>query len=1191
MHIKRYMRIFIGAMTIALFGVLWSAQRKPKPKPKTPAKSSVKKPASQPSTTKKPITTPTKTPTPIKTPTTPQQPVKKPLPPLPPIKKPTIPSEKPVQPPIVVQPTRVEPEIKTIPEVPQLPVESEIKIVPPEQPQEPRQSEIFEPEVKVPVEEVKTVPEIIVIPEKVPTQPKVPTGGLDFDFDDFDLPEPTTQPTIKPKPAVKPRSADLDFDDFDFQVTPDDTKTSTRVEQEAPPGVVGLPISIPYIGTILLIPFTDQAGKSGYRAKFADSDKKIVMGDMTIDDGTVSIIDGKFGITGRATLFGNSATFGLKEMIMGEKRSLQKAVLGVSFAQKPTLDFLGTSIALDDVDIELVKDKPVTLLATTRLFGQKMLIGFVLTKTAVGAYLHMPANTKLIELIPAVNNTPLAPAVIKEATLTAYNLWSKEGSGQQRYAVVNGVIDVGNNLQPDTSQPAETNLHNAAFTANIAGNGVKASIKIHEFPMQHIGLIHSASIELDTTTTPKKLTLLGKLSFYASELGDLQIEVSSAITSKGVIFAGSIPKEFNYAGLSLKEVTASFDTFLKAAVLKGKATVSGLNMDVSLTLLPDPEDQEKRIIQGSAHGTGKEFAPFSSTDVPGLETVKLTDFDAKATFERKQGKITTSLQFEGDVHVLGRSLKSLVKLVENEQGQKGYYINAPLTENYNLDNIVPGLDITLKQGSFLLSSINFYDTERKLPIKKGMSLLAKAPLTGMLAPVAKLLGNKAEENGKPKEFIVRGTINLDSIQTSQFGIILSDGDLDQTATFSLGQMAIEVSGEPSMGVKADVYFRPSSQEQYVFIGKFSFKPTTANLDARMDGTWNNAFGFDGWSIENPAIVMGMLYGSPGIPTEFGGTAHLKVKDYLDLRIAFIADAALKNIAFEGSSNRAVTLVHIAALMAQAFGLNIPTPDIPGIDLYDLYAKFATKDTAIGSTVIKQGVAAKAKLDVLGKTAEIDAKLDSSGFKAYGGIDPINLIEVLKVYGEDEDRRAKVDIEMTLARQKFLITGILELVGFYKKKTFLEISSGGISFTFEDAMGGGELMWDGHPLFLSRVHGQSSGGFTNPDFMIEILFEQYLQKFIKAQIDSAFNKAKEEVEKSLQGAANKVDETLKNAAESADKEIAAARQAVADLRKKKDDINKTIEAAQSAIDSAQKDVDSLLKQRNELNDWYYSLPAY
>ncbi|HSW73546.1 MAG TPA: hypothetical protein VLG71_00155, partial [Candidatus Limnocylindria bacterium] len=1007
------------------------------------------------------------------------------------------------------------------------------------------------------------------------------------------------------------------LDDFDIVLPPEavantppppeETESETKKKTEGESQEFGIPLEVPIIGAILLIPFKDEHGKEGFKAKFADENKKLNLGPLTIDDGTISIIDNKLGISGRFTFLGKQATFGLENAEFGERNSLRKITLATRFVDKPTVEIIpGEPITLDQLNIVLEKGKPVVVESKTNVAGQAIVPGLVLSKQAADTFTRME-QTPLKKIIPAVKGTPLDTGVITHAKVYVKNIWVPVGQPKEREFYLKGVLDLkprpGNESGVEFAPPpaekkkvenAEQRILGTAKTeaeekklkekekwknlaegitieAQKTGKGTTASIYAKELPLTHVGTLKKAVISIDTTEPKITMEVSGDLELNVADVGSLTIKVKSAIEQEGIKFAGTIESDISYAGFSLKGFTASYDTGKRAIMLEGKVNIQGLDLQAKIEVVPDKKNPSKKAFNFTAHGVTHEFKPFASSGIPGLDTFSITDFDAGIELQRKDGKVTAALSLDGDFHFLGQSLKSVVKFVQNEQLIHGVYVNAPLTHDKTLGDMIPALHnpifdgIEFKEASFMASNIDFKDQATGAEIKKGLTFRARVPLEGTLRPAGRLLGKTGQI------FSLYGKITPQSPRMSEFGILLSEGHPDSGAKFSMGNMEVILSGAPLFGVASKLFFR-NGEDLYELAGKFMFKESTVNLEASLTGEIRNII-VSGWSLKDPAVMLGMTYGSPGIPTEIGGSAELMIGSF-DLAISFVVDALLRNIAFKGRAHNDLGILEGVGILAKPLHLNIPLDNVPDITIHDIGAQFATKDSKIGNVIIPQGFGANGKINLLGATAELDIRANTEGIKAYGGIDPINLGGVLKVYGRGEKKKPEVDIELTPGRQKFLITGVLEIADIFSTETFITINKHGFEFKFEENIGGTRCMWNGKPLLYSLIAGE--GELASFDAAINIQFKQYLIAWLKDNVEAGVHTAKEAVEKGINVAKDQIDK-IDSVIKESDEKIKDARDKVASAKNALKKISDAKESALHALHEAQDRVDSIKRE--------------
>lgn len=997
-------------------------------------------------------------------------------------------------------------------------------------------------------------------------------------------------------------------------------------------------IDVPVLGVLDLAPFEDVTRtpvEKGFKIAFADKSKHFSLGALDVDEGYVQYVKGKLGMTGQATLYGNRARFGIKDIdFVAEKKFVKRIVLSVDFINRPTFEIIpgvaDSKVEITTAELEIERDKPVELRALQKVFGQQVWIKFTGDSDYLNAALAL-VDTPLNSLITAVNGTPLAEAQVKKAALELKNVYAKDRTQKPFTVAIGATVD----LTPTELSSDPQAVSALSMSCAITTKSVDATISAERFPLADIGTINKAAISIKAgsavqppqqgTQVPEasSITLTGDLTFNVSDAGNLNIIVASKISRKGLEFLGELKDPLSYLDLKLNKGKVLFDTAKKIVDIVGDLTFQGLALAATFALKPDPvepKDTTKRTIEFTAKVQTTDFRPFAGTSIPVLNTLAFTNIDAGVELIKQEGKpASKAIKFDGDVEILNVKLRSLIRFVVNDKGQKGVYINAPLPSNWTFSQSIPELKgpifdgLVFEQASFVASSVDYLDTrtnketntQETIAVHKGLEFYAKVPLSGTLQPVADLLGSSGQK------FTMFGTITPNNPRAMLFGIKVGEGAALGTnkakPPIEIGDTEIVISGAPSLGLKANVLVRPSDKDELMFSGEFKLSKKEASLEAMMTGAWNNPFGINGLSLQDVALALGIAYGSP-VPTLFGIAAKLQVSSTNTIAFAAVADAGMEHMALKGEANK-ISLMELINGFAKPMGINIPDPKIPIFDLRDVKVRFAATDTKIGTELIEQGVTMQGKMDLLGqeKAAELDVNIDTSisssaGIKIKGYTQPINLQGLLKVAGLSGQKspckvrieggsgqdRPEVDIELTFDRQVFLVQGSM-VVGdeasgiFYKTANCLHFSTEGIRFEFLSQIGSNKLLY-------SHVIGQSSGDITNPQFALKIDFEQHMQQFIKDQVNVAFNAAQKEIVAGINTAQeeiNKIDGVIADSAkkiQEAEAQVAAAQKALAPLDAAMAQTNK-------AIADAQKEVQSIDDKKRALQVWWNGLPDY
>ena len=200
---------------------------------------------------------------------------------------------------------------------------------------------------------------------------------------------------------------------------------------------------------------------------------------------------------------------------------------------------------------------------------------------------------------------------------------------------------------------------------------------------------------------------------------------------------------------------------------------------------------------------------------------------------------------------------------------------------------------------------------------------------------------------------------------------------------------------------------------------------------------------------------------------------------------------------------------------------------------------------------------------------------------------MDIQKVLTITSEDGKGDPKIDIEASLERLNFLITGKVKIADIIEQSTFMEVSSSGFKLDFLAAIG--KEVWHGQPLLMAKVTGKSSGPLNNPQFELTIDLQQNFLKFVKEKAEEGLLQASKAVEQELNKAQNEINKI--------DSVVATANAKIKEAEKKVNDARGALKAIQDAraqtnrvFDDAKKNVAKIKDQIKELDQWYQSLPA-
>lgn len=1035
---------------------------------------------------------------------------------------------------------------------------------------------------------------------------------------------------------------EFNFEDFDFgpdEVIIDEPLETTSSEKP------GLNIYLPLIGQRKLTSFVDEKTKiAGLKIVLSDKTNRPSIGNLIIEESEIKFVNGALSIEGVLTLLGKQGIFSATQIIFEDKEVelpdgsaktknvIKRMILNCTFVDKPTLS-LGKdkSISLDAIDITLEREKPAFLKSTSTILGRPIVVDIAFTKKTTSAFFNIPDNTLLSVIVPEVADTPLKTAVIKNAKLKLNNIYAKKAPSEspkstetdkekeqkekeeeaKRFnATINGIVSLNNDALVE-SEEAEKKSTDFKLNGTLSGKGVDFKLEAEQIPIKGLGTLEKSHLIINTTVNPSVIKLMGVVAIQLPDIDPLTTSLAIELTKKEVAVSGEVQKDITYAGITLKKGKLDFDPTTKTFGIKGTISIDDIIFQVRLSAGNDPKEPSKKITIFHAEAKSNEFTPFKNK--PGLDSLKVTELKGIILVKKTGNDTKKELGLTGNVNFFGRDLSSVIKFIENENKEKGIYINAPLVKNTDLGQILPGLnmppfnEIILKEAAFQACSIKYTDTETNEKIPKGVSIIAHVPLSGPLARASTISGST------DKEFILRGSIDMNNPKDSTFSIVVSKGDPDPTKPFSLGEIALALSGKPSVNLGTGLIYKPVNQTPLEFKGIFDFSsdatkplPPIITLTAMMLGKWKNAFGREGWLVEDVALLIGIMVGSPYVPTEVGGTGRLKIKELLDMRTAFKISADISKIGFEAESKEDISLANTILLAGEVLKKDIPVTNVPAFIIKkDALIKFATTSIEIGNKVISPGIAAKGEMDILGTVANLDIHIGcddllNCGFKAFASLDPINIKNIIKITGYQDKAlkkavdKPKLDIEFTLQQQYVHLSGMIDIAGIIKSKSLLNFSNEGITFDFEDAIGGNTLTWtdtEGKkvPLLYARVTGKSSGSLSDPNFSLELIFKNYLKQYLINQISQGLDTAKKEISNAITIAQKEID-TVDNAIQKINKKFASAH---TDVQAGKEDYGKRIDDVRALKDKKNEDcrgeLEKINKKISDLNKWYNNLP--
>jgi len=395
-----------------------------------------------------------------------------------------------------------------------------------------------------------------------------------------------------------------------------------------------------------------------------------------------------------------------------------------------------------------------------------------------------------------------------------------------------------------------------------------------------------------------------------------------------------------------------------------------------------------------------------------------------------------------------------------------------------------------------------------------------------------------------------------------------------------------LGGAPAIGIEVGVLFRPTQAELLSLKGALDFNGVTVDLGAQMLGTWRQPFGLKGWELTDVGLIAGFFPAPPPIPIKLGGAAQLKVNDW-NLNFKFLVDMMTMNMALEGSTTRLYTFFDLFKLCIDSLGLNIPKVPMP-LEIHDFKIRFAREEVKILDQFIEPGFELAGKINIFGKSGSFEGRVNDLGLKFYGSLEKIVIPNLFSLTDADGVKDPVIDVEMSLTRQKCLVSGMIGIGPgpLIKQKTFLDVSMSGAKAEFEAAIG--DTLFENKPLLSAKVKCGIGGSFKDPQVDLYVQFQQNLQKFIRQAILNGVDSAKQQV---IQGI-TRAQEDIKvlDAAQKANEQD--INRMIQDVEKLKQVQQKFTDAEKEVLDKLkvlEDTVSDIDKQIESKKNWYYNLP--
>jgi uncharacterized protein YgfB (UPF0149 family) len=554
-----------------------------------------------------------------------------------------------------------------------------------------------------------------------------------------------------------------------------------------------------------------------------------------------------------------------------------------------------------------------------------------------------------------------------------------------------------------------------------------------------------------------------------------------------------------------------------------------------------------------------------------LKDLTLKNLDASFITEKKSGKnITFNLVVNGLTNIMNIDVNAQVRFIKNDN-QTGVFIKADVPQ----DKLPSALEkMQVKDAAFVLSTIDYVDPEDKTKkYKKGLNLKGEFDFTRDLKPLGDLLHLTSLN--------IVGVLDPTDIRKSKLSVQLPGIINTGTDVVSFGPLELEVSGEPSFKLVAEVTVKPDKKSDLLFKGSAGIGlPFAAKFDLSMFGLWTNPFNLisDDFSIGNGHLGFSITASPPPVfapiisAFSLAGETELSKTQDQDIKFAMSIDVLNPlNLALLGSLDGKLTLEEfVSFIVCKVIKQKMNLDDVPDISMEEIKISFAPAVTEVGPLKVEEGITLKGMVSLFGQQIAIDFEVKRTGAKAQADMSPLSLgpLKVSSgITAKGEKRETKlggpsIDIELSTARQNFLVTGMLDLEYIFSISTDISISRSGIDFNFLTQVGPDAFK------FMAEVKGHSSGPLSDPDFNLYMKMEQNFVNFIKEKVVAGLQVAQKEVQ-------DKINEAIRDV-DSIDKQIADAKAGI-------DKANKNIEEWKNKVRS----LDEQITNRKKELDYYKS----
>ena len=312
--------------------------------------------------------------------------------------------------------------------------------------------------------------------------------------------------------------------------------------------------------------------------------------------------------------------------------------------------------------------------------------------------------------------------------------------------------------------------------------------------------------------------------------------------------------------------------------------------------------------------------------------------------------------------------------------------------------------------------------------------------------------------------------------------------------FRSGQLAIEITGDPSMRLAGEMNVRIQQDELEFFLAAALAKEGMSLAGGlRTDRGWQQPFGIEWLTLYKVVLKIGITaVGS--VQLGFGADLVIGEKDMqVAVAIAISPAGVPTNFIFAGESEAGFGLSDLAALQAkmatvgqEGGGAAIPLDALPPVEFRNIGLKFAPKDEPDLGVV--KGMAVKGRMLLasgdgsLKDIASVDVNVGTDGMWVKG---TLAAFEVGPLTWQD----AMIDLTATRDVQRLRIAGDVQFLG-NRQKLDLDVSKTHLRFNSVTRLYG---------LFTAQVDATATFDLKQPKFRIHAVAESEMAGLLQPML--------------------------------------------------------------------------------------------